>query len=144
MSHQCQYFFVIDPRDMWKYIIIWWCDIMYSLFSKLYWKLFFLIKNWAIFKSDFHFSISTNISFYYFGCAWLILFFFKVIYILQNFVIVHYVFLVSLVQLNFFKLQIIIQNFHSLKKITMIIKFHHKFTIDRHIQIYSHVDCLLI
>ena len=80
--------------------------------------------------------------------------FFEVIYILQTFGIVCFLFFV---QINFFKFQISDSNFsfsyllkkkssHFLKKIIMIIKSHHKFRIDitqiikNHIQIHRHVD----
>ena len=43
-----------------------------------------------------------------------------------------------------------VQISHSLKKIIIILKSHHKFRIDitqkieRHVQLHRHVDCILI
>ena len=87
-------------------------------------------------------------SFYYFesflGMFDQYLFFLEVIYILQTFGIVCYVFFFFLlVQINFLKFQINDSNFsfsyffqnkkkksHSLKEIIVIIKSHYKFRID--------------
>ena len=55
-----------------------------------------------------------------------------------------------LVQINFLSLKLIIQISYSLKDIIIIIKPHYKFTIDinqiidKHIQIHSHIDYILI
>ena len=76
----------------------------------------------------------------------LIFFFFEVIHILLTIIIMHYIFLISLGGTKIFKLQIS----HYLKEIIMIIKTYHIITInitqviDRHIQIHSHIDCVLI
>ena len=55
-----------------------------------------------------------------------------------------------LVQINFLSLKLIIQISYSLNDIIIIIKPHYKFTIDinqiidKHIQIHSHIDYILI
>ena len=70
----------------------------------------------------------------------IIIFFLKWSIFFKLFFMVFYVFFsLGAVQLNFFKFQI----YHSLKKTIMIIKLHHKYTIDS-TQIHSHVDCILI
>ena len=82
-----------------------------------------------------------------FQCFLLILFFFEVIHILLTIVIMYYISLISFGTNKIFKFQIS----RSLKKIIIIIKTYQIISIDdinqiidRHIQIYNHVDCVLV
>ena len=73
-----------------------------------------------------------------------------VIFFSLTIVIMHYIFLIFLVELKFLILKSIMKNFHFLKEIIMIIKVYYIIIInitqiiDMHIQIHSHVDCVLI
>ena len=82
-------------------------DILFSLKIEQFLKLLFTYQ----FLQIYHFII--------FGCVWLIIFLFEVVYIFLNYVNLCYIFFS--VQLNSLNFKYIIQIYHFLKDIIMII-----------------------